>query len=220
MELRDVRGLVEFQADVDVVGHALLEFGDRGLDGVDDRERGCVGALGDGDVDGALAVDVRIGGDDVGAVFDGADVAQIDGGSRHGPDRRAQQFGEIAAERGVGSGDAHRFAGPHIARGHHERALLTAAMASSGEMLILLQLVGIERDDDGALVAAERGRRGNAGQRREQRAHAVQREVLHLALSCGSLLKTSWPTATLPASKRVMKGGTVPGGMKARARFT
>jgi hypothetical protein len=35
-----------------------------------------------------------------------------------------------------------------------------------------------------------------------------------------ALLKTSMPTATLPASKRVMKGGTVPGGMNARARFT
>jgi hypothetical protein len=35
-----------------------------------------------------------------------------------------------------------------------------------------------------------------------------------------ALLKTSRPTATLPASKRVMKGGTVPGGMNARARFT
>ena len=32
--------------------------------------------------------------------------------------------------------------------------------------------------------------------------------------------KTSWPTGTLPASKRMMNGGTVPGGMKARARFT
>jgi hypothetical protein len=35
-----------------------------------------------------------------------------------------------------------------------------------------------------------------------------------------SLEKTRLPTGTLPASKRVMKGGTVPGGMKARARFT
>ena len=35
-----------------------------------------------------------------------------------------------------------------------------------------------------------------------------------------SLEKTRLPTGTLPASKRVTNGGTVPGGMKARARFT
>jgi len=34
------------------------------------------------------------------------------------------------------------------------------------------------------------------------------------------LLNTNWPTGTLPASKRVTKGATVPGGIKARARFT
>ena len=61
-------------------------------------------------------------------------------------------------------------------------ALLTAAIASSGEMLVLLEFVRIERDDDGPLVAAERRRRGDAGQRREQRPHAVEREILHLAL--------------------------------------
>jgi hypothetical protein len=59
--------------------------------------------------------------------------------------------------------------------------LLTAAMASSGEIGIA-QLVGIERHDDGALIPAERRRRGNAGQRREQRTHAVEREILQLAL--------------------------------------
>ena len=35
-----------------------------------------------------------------------------------------------------------------------------------------------------------------------------------------SLVKTRLPTGTLPASKRVMNGGTVPGGMNARERFT
>ena len=35
-----------------------------------------------------------------------------------------------------------------------------------------------------------------------------------------SVEKTRCPTATLPASKRMIKGATVPGGMKARARFT
>ncbi len=46
------------------------------------------------------------------------------------------------------------------------------------------------------------------------------------AMSCISpgesvgLENTSWPTGTLPASKRMMNGGTVPGGMKERARLT
>src|SRR3989442_1192005 len=35
-----------------------------------------------------------------------------------------------------------------------------------------------------------------------------------------SLEKTRLPTGTLPASKRMINGGTVPGGMKARARLT
>src|SRR5438445_4652817 len=35
-----------------------------------------------------------------------------------------------------------------------------------------------------------------------------------------SLEKTKFPTGTLPASKRMMNGGTVPGGMNARARLT
>ena len=35
-----------------------------------------------------------------------------------------------------------------------------------------------------------------------------------------SLENTRLPTGTLPASKRMMNGGTVPGGMNARARFT
>ena len=34
------------------------------------------------------------------------------------------------------------------------------------------------------------------------------------------LEKTRFPTGTLPASKRMMNGGTVPGGMNARARLT
>ena len=35
-----------------------------------------------------------------------------------------------------------------------------------------------------------------------------------------SLVKTRLPTGTLPASNRITNGGTVPGGMKARARST
>ena len=87
----NVGRLVEFQADIDVVGYGFFEIGDGGFDGVDHREGGSVGALGDGDVDGAAAVDVGVGGDQVGAVFDGADVAQVDGGARVRADGRARE---------------------------------------------------------------------------------------------------------------------------------
>ena len=46
----------------------------------------------------------------------------------------------------------------------------------------MLQLGRIEHDHDGALIPSERRRRGNPGQSREQRAHAVDRIILHLAL--------------------------------------
>ena len=49
---------------------------------------------------------------------------------------------------------------------------------------------------------------------------AVQGEVLHFAHRAAALENTRSPTGTLPASKRITKGGTVPGGMKARARLT
>ena len=38
-------------------------------------------------------------------------------------------------------------------------------------------------------------------------------------MRCG-LEKMSWPTGTDPASYRTMNGGTAPGGMNARERFT
>ena len=58
------------------------------------------------------------------------------------------------------------------------------------------------------------GRVANSGRTRFSAKSCISPWVL------AALLKINWPTATLPASKRVMNGGTVPGGMKARARFT
>ncbi len=59
---------------------------------------------------------------------------------------------------------------------------LTAAMASSGETWYCAQLSRIERDYDGALIASEWRRGRDTGQRCEQRPHAVDGEILHLAL--------------------------------------
>ena len=83
------------------------------------------------------------------------------------------------------------------------------------------QPVGLHVDDDAARAAAERRRRRHAGQRGEQRAHAVQRQrPASRRPFAVSLEKTRLPTGTLPASNRMTNGGTVPGGMNARARFT
>ena len=76
-------------------------------------------------------------------------------------------------------------AGGDVAGGHDEARLGDGGDGFVGRDAVLLELVGIERDDDGALVAAEGRRRGDAGQRGEQRAHAVEREVLHFALGVG-----------------------------------
>ena len=125
-------------------GTAFLKSGNRRLHGIDYGQRGSVGALGDRNVDSAFAVDVRVSGDDVGAAFDGADVAQINAGTGAGADGRAEQFGEIAAERGVGAGDSFQLAGPHIAGGHDQGRLADRRDGFIGRDPVLLQLVGIQ----------------------------------------------------------------------------
>jgi hypothetical protein len=97
-----------------------------------------------------------------------------------------------------------------------------AATISSGDMLYA-------RNRSGS--AARRSRAGSAERRRRRHAWQASRTAAaretapqsckSLRLSFGSSLEnTSVPTGTLPASKRMTNGGTVPGGMNARARFT
>ena len=83
------------------------------------------------------------------------------------------------------------------------------------------QPVGVDADDDGPLAAAERRRGRDAGQAGEHRPDLEQRLVLDLAdrLASRWTARGSRP-GTLPVSKRMMNGGTVPGGMKARERLT
>src|SRR5204863_2636695 len=69
--IRDVRRLVELEPDIHILGDGLFEIGYGRFDSIDDGERGGVGTLGDGNVYGALAVDVHVRGDEVGAVIDG-----------------------------------------------------------------------------------------------------------------------------------------------------
>ena len=99
-------------------------------------------------------------------------------------------------------------------------ALLTAAMASSGEIRYCRSLSG------SSVMTMVRWLPPNGGGADTPGSVANSGRTRLTAKSCISpcervaLLKTNMPTATLPASKRVMKGGTVPGGMKERARFT
>ena len=58
------------------------------------------------------------------------------------------------------------------------------------------------------------GRVANSGRTRFRAASCIS------ATDRVSLEKTRFPTGTLPASKRMMNGGTVPSGIKARERFT
>ena len=99
-------------------------------------------------------------------------------------------------------------------------ALLTAAIASSGETRYCCSLSGssvttmvrwLPPKGGGAETP---GSVANSGRTRLSAKSCISPGVRV------SLLKTSWPTGTLPASKRVTNGGTVPGGMKARARLT
>ena len=160
----DVGRLVEFEPHVNVVGYDLFEIGDGRFDAIDDGEGGGVGSFGDRDVDCATAVDVGVGGDQICSVLDGSDIAQIDRGSGDWPDGHTEQFSEIAAEGGVGAGDALQLAGPHVTGGHNERRFVDRLDGFFGGDLVLAQLIGIEHDHDGALAPSERRRRGDAGQ--------------------------------------------------------
>ena len=61
-------------------------------------------------------------------------------------------------------------AGPRIAGRHHQAGLADGGDRFIGRDLILVQLVGIESDDDGSLVSAEGRRGGDAGKSREEAA--------------------------------------------------
>ena len=96
-----------------------------------------------------------------------------------------EKFRQVAAERGVGARDAVERSGGDVARWHHEGGTGDGGDGFVGRDAVLQELVGIQGDDDGALVAAERGRRGDSGQGGEEGAHAIEREILHFALRSG-----------------------------------
>lgn len=132
---------------------------------------------------------MRVSRNDVRTVLYDADVAQVNGGSGDRPDGRAQQDGKITAQGGVGSSDTLNLARPHVSGRHHQSGLADGGDSLFGRDLILAKLVGIEGDDDGALVSAERRRGGYARKGRKERADAIDGVVLQFALGVAGTTK-------------------------------
>src|SRR5439155_8687995 len=95
-----------------------------------------------------------------------------------------------------------------------------AAMTSSGEALYLARASGSARRTTVRALPPNGGGADTPG------IAANMGRTLFSAWSWisvtvrDSLDRTRYPTATLPVSKRMTNGGTVPGGMKARERLT
>ena len=172
--------MIELVADFHGIGDGGLEFREVGLHEVHDGERGGIGAFGDGDVDGAAAVREGVGGDEVGAILDGGDVAEEDGALRGDAERDGGEVLDVFGD-GVDGDDRVFVAEVHVAR----RAEDIGGGHGLDEVVrgksIRAEAVGFGVDDDGAGAAAEGRRRGDAGEGGEERADAVEGGVLHLA---------------------------------------
>src|SRR6266850_1141482 len=123
----DVDRLVEGEIDVDVLGHDRAHLRQHRLQGIDHVERRSVGALGDRQVDGPPAVDEGDVVDDVGAVLDPRDVAQVDRRSRAGPQGDALEVGRLLYH-GVRLRDGGEVADANVAGG--ERQVLAGERGS------------------------------------------------------------------------------------------
>ena len=176
----DGGGLVELEADLDVVGEDRLHLGQGFLDVPDDRKGGGVGPLGHEDVDGPAAVDQCITGGDVGGVLHGGHVADVDRGVRADTDGDGLQLLDVADQR-VDRHDRHHLADADIARGADRVAIRQGRDQFVGRDGVRPQPLGIGPDDHRALVAAEGGRRRDARQAREHRPDLEERLVLDLA---------------------------------------
>src|SRR5439155_16182655 len=98
------------------------------------------------------------------------------------PDRRIEQLGQISAEGRICSRNSIQLSRSHIAGRLNKRRLVYGGNYLLGRNAVLLQLVRIEGDDDGSLGASERRWSRNAFERRKQRPHPIQRNVLQVAL--------------------------------------
>jgi hypothetical protein len=176
---RDVGGLVELVADLDVVRQNGLEAGQIGFDGLHDRERRGIRSFGYGDVYGAATIDERVSGLNVGTVFDRSDVADEDRLRSLRADRNVVEAFNVP-DNGVD-----RYRRPQIADAHVPR---WADRVAGGQRphhpvrrhVVGSQLAGIQANEDRALTRAEGRRRRNARQGRKQGAYSEERRILKL----------------------------------------
>src|SRR5262249_36928511 len=198
----DVGRLVELEVDADVLGDDGLHVRQFFLDLVDHRQGGGVGPLGDQDVDRALAVDEPVAGGDVGGGVDHpGDVADVDGRVGAEADRDVLQGLDVVPH--------------HRVDRHHRRLAVDGDVAGRGDLVaagnggdhlvgrqvVLLELLGVGAEDDGALVAAERRRARDAGQAGGRGPDSIEREVLNLADALGPALEDEIANGNAPGVK-------------------
>src|SRR5579875_159319 len=183
--LGHVDRLVELEAYLNVSRQELPHVGQLILDAVDHgKRRGC-GLFGYGHVNGASPVDERITGEDVCGVLNLGDVAQVDGSAGllllDGNGAQILYVGHY----GIDNAHSLQAACSHDAAGHNRVALVDRLHDIVNGQMVFIELFGIDRYDNGALVAAERRRRGDAGDGGDHRTDAGVDEVLDLAQISG-----------------------------------
>ncbi len=182
--LAHVDGLIKNEIHLDVFGHDLRELGEIRFDLVDHRQGRGVGTLGDGYIDRRLAVDEGVAARKIGSVRHRRHVAQIDGRQRRQADRHVPELLDVVDDR-VQRDQGIFVAHENVPGGGHAVRLGDGLSHLVGRDVVEAELVGLEVDEDGAQRSAERRRRGDPGERREHRPHAVQGRVLKLAQGAG-----------------------------------
>ena len=175
----DDRALVHLVRDLDVGRDSVLEDAEVAFDDLRHGQGRGVGALGDGDVDGAAPVHEGVAGHGVGSVHDLREVADEHGRVLASPHGDGLEVLDVA------DGGVHRDQEVLVPEDEVARRQDGVGAGQGGGDLLgrdarASQAVGVEVDEDGAGAAAEgRGRR-DAGQGGEERADSVQRGVLQL----------------------------------------
>ncbi len=185
--LRDVGRLIELEANLDVLRQRVLHLLHVSLHAIDHMQRRSVGPLGDQHVHGPLPIHQGVAGGNVrGWILDFADVAEADAVPR--PNRNIAKLLRIGRH-GVHSDDRELIADRNVARRADHVAIVESGNQFLKRHFFRVHQGGVHLEDDGALAAAERRRRGNALQIREDRPHIEERHPLHLADRAGLILR-------------------------------
>ena len=124
---------------------------------------------------------MRVSDYDIRAVFDGSDVPQVNRRPRAEPYRRVQQFLDVPPERRVGGSKADQVSRTEVSGRKDDRGPVRGRDDFFRREPVRSHLFRIHSDDDAALIASKRRGRGDAGEGGEDRPHAVEGDVLHLA---------------------------------------